>query len=138
MKNFIKIFAVILTLSIVTVGCVDKKEEYRTLINKGVKELYKSNYDVANQLFEEALQLDSNNSEAYFYLCQGKFGLADYKSALTYSTKAIDKNQKFGEAYKRRAQINFILNNFEASCADYKKAMQFGIKNLDNYLNYCD
>lgn len=119
------------------VSCESKQEKIRTLINQGVKEMYNNDIEMAEKHLQEAISLDSNNAEPYLHIGRIEFNRKNYDNSLRYINKAIEKKSNFGEAYRTKAQIYFILGNRIEACKNFRLANQNGVENLDNQLKGC-
>ena len=135
-KNFAT-FVFVLLLGFVVASCSDNQEEIRKGINLGKKELFKGDLTSAAKQFIHVLTIDSTQCEAHLYLGDVYFNQAKYDLSMKEYNAAIRHNPKFGEAYKSRAQLWFVLDNRTKSCKDYLKAEALGVKNLVNYTGHC-
>ena len=133
-------FRITLLLSIISlmiISCNNPKEEIRKELNLGVKMLHRGQHTQAIQHLNLVIEMDSTQSEAHLYLGRAFFNQAKYPQSMLEYNAAIRFNEKYGEAYKSRAQLWFVLDNRSKSCEDYIKAEQLGVKNLDNYTRHC-
>ena len=129
-----------LFLAIIIFGlnsCTNKKEKIRQELNLGIKASYSGKNDIAKAHFRKVIQWDEDNAEAYLYLGRVSMNQQKYPIAMDYLNKAILLNPKYGEAYRSRAQLFFILGDRDASCQDYLAAEENGVKNLYNYTKHC-
>ena len=139
MKKLIQYFpAILLILILITSSCTDRKTASRTEINEGLKQMYLSHLDKATQHFEKAIEWDETNAEPYLYLGRVMLNKSKIDSALVFVDKALALNPNYGEAYRTKAQIKTIQGNKDQACENYKKAKENGIKNLNNYLKFCN
>ncbi len=106
-------------------------------VDEGVDLTYNQKFEKAKKLFEEAIEIDPNDYEAYYYLGNYYAGKRKYSKAIKYYNKAIVINPHFGDAYFVRGEMKFYLNDKKGACADWKLAAKNGRKNLDNKLKYC-
>ncbi len=118
-------------------SCVNKEKKIREELNLGIKANYANKTEMAIEHFQNVIRMDSNNAEGYFNIGLSYMSKADYRLALKQFSHAIQLNPKYGEAYRSRAQLHFILGDRDASCQDYLKAEELGIENLHNYTKFC-
>jgi hypothetical protein len=50
-------------------------------------------------------------------------------------TKSIELNPKNGAAYFNRGIANQMLHNENGTCADLKKALEYGVENAKSFIN---
>lgn len=132
-KKLIVLFLVLATLG----ACQSKEEKIRKEINLGIKANYSILYDVAIEHFENVIEWDENNKEAYMNMGRSYIGKKEYRKAIEILDKAILIDPKYGEAYRSRAQAYFILGDRDAACRDYLEAEANGVKNLYNHTRHC-
>ena len=128
---------IISLLAFIITACEDPAIEMRKELNDGIKELYIGNHTEAIIHFNNVIAIDSTQSEAHLYLGRAYFNQAKYPEAMSEYNAAIRLNSKYGQAYKSRAQLWFILDDRTKSCKDYVKAEDLGVKNLINYTQHC-
>ena len=128
---------IIILLVFLAASCTDNQETIRKEINTGVKELYKGDLTSAIQRFSSVIEMDSTNCEAHLYLGRAYFNQGKNELAMKEYNTAIRHNSKYGEAFRSRAQLWFVLGDRPNSCRDYLRAKKFGVKNLENYTGHC-
>jgi tetratricopeptide (TPR) repeat protein len=87
--------------------------------------------------FNEAIELDPQFDQPYFYRGNLKFGNKDYQGALADYNKAIELNPKFADAFSNRGNLYQKLNQLNNACADWHKAYDLGQPNLEDKLRIC-
>ena len=137
MKMIIKIALILSLVLVVLNSCTDKKEELRRELNDGIRANYATKFDIAIKHFENVIEMDENNTEAYLNLGRVFFNKKDFDKAMEYFNKAVSVDSTFGEAYKSRAQLFTLLGDRNAACADYLKAEKYGVPNLYNFTKFC-
>lgn len=80
-------------------------------------------WDNAIKYFKLSMEKDSLNGESYKALGRVYIDKQDYTNAIKYFTKAIKLDDKDAEAYMYRGEINYNLEDMDASCRDYKAAL---------------
>ena len=127
----------IFLITIIFSACTDIKDDIRRELNLGVKASYSNEYSIAKKHFDQVLEWDGDNQEAYLYLGRLYIGHLNYEKAMESFDRAITIDVNYGEAYRSRAQLYFLLGNRDASCKDYIMAEDLGIENLYNYTKFC-
>jgi len=137
MKMITKI-ALILSLALVVLSsCTNKKDEIRRELNDGIRASYATKYEIAIEHYNNVLDIDPQNTEAYLNLGRVFFNKKKYEKAMEYYNKTIEIDSSYGEAYKSRAQLNTLLGDRDAACQDYLKAEKYGVPNLYNFTKFC-
>jgi len=128
----------ILSLALVFLSsCTDKKEKIRRELNDGIRASYATKYEIAIEHYNNVLNIDSKNTEAYLNLGRVFFNKKNYDKAMEYYNMAIEIDSTLGEAYRSRAQLYNVLGDRDAACKDYISAEKYGVKNLYNYTKFC-
>lgn len=88
-----------------------KDTPLQQLLVRGIVCFDKKEYELANKLFERALDLDSEDANIYSFLAATNFHLMNYQKAIKYSEVAIEK---FGYApiYGPASFINKIAESY--------------------------
>jgi tetratricopeptide (TPR) repeat protein len=105
------------------------------LTNRGIAHFENNNLKAAQADFEAILSVDSRNSFAYNNISSIAIKNKDYKKAKDLATRAIDLDPKNGPAYFNRGIARQMLREEEACCADWKKALEYGIEGARAYIN---
>lgn len=96
------------------------------------------NYDEAIILFNEAIELDPEDSFSYRYRAKCFTMLKQYENALNDFNKAIRLNPEDKEAYCFRGSIwSSVLGNHKKALVDYNKCIQMDPENPDAYYFRC-
>ena len=93
----------------------------------GNEALKKKDYDMAIQLYSEALQFSANGPNSHIYYANRAAAychLQDYKHAVSDCEAAIRKNSSYTKAYSRLGLAEFFLENYAAAAAAYQKASE--------------
>ncbi len=133
MRKILFLFLVFLAVS-----CSDNKEESLLKVDKGIDMLYRHKMDEAKKLFDEAIKLDKDNYEAWYYLGNYYANKRNYEKAIESYSQAISINAEFADAYFGRAEAKFYLNDRQGACADWKLAKKHGRQNLEDKLRHCN
>ncbi len=81
-------------------------------------------YDSARDSINDALSLDENYGEAYFYLGEIEFFQDNYLESLNKYDKAIDLGFVDYLVYANRGYTKFQLKRYEEAIADFDKAIE--------------
>ena len=134
MRNFL----LFLLLSFTLLSCMSDKEKIRRELNAGIKSNFVSDYTQAEIHFNNVLSIDEYNAEAYLNIGHVNYNRRNYDKSMEYANKAIEYNEKYGEAYKLRAEIyKKIYKDSDKACENYFLAEQYGVENLYNYTRHC-
>lgn len=102
-----------------------KRDRAATLVNRGVIQLRRKNFDAANRDFDSAIRLAPEMGEAYVnrgaaLIAQRRWqeGMADIDKGLTLGADEPEK------AYFNRALAWEALDDMEAAWRDYTKALE--------------
>ena len=108
-------------------------------IKTGIENLSNKNYTEAIKNFNDAIDIDSKNADAYQLRAMAKYKLNDYRGTIIDDNVAIDLDPKNSKAYTIRGMAKYALGDKEGACLDMSKAGELGnsdayefIKNLCN------
>jgi len=118
-------------------SCGPNTDKSFQLVDNGTDLVYNNKNKEAKTMFEKALQLDSENYEAYYYLGNYYADKRNYKKAINYYDLAIKYNLHYADAYYNRGEAKFYLHDKKGACADWKLAKKNGKQNLEDKLKYC-
>ena len=85
---------------------------------------YLEYYESAITDFDEAIRINPDYAEAYYYRGFAKQHLEYYESAITDFDEAIRINPDYAEAYYHRAEANSFLHRFVEAIENIKTALQ--------------
>lgn len=105
------------------------------LNNRGTTHFDNSDFKSAQTDFEAVLSLDSKNSFAYNNLCSIALKTKDYKKAKDLASRSIELDPNNGPAYYNRGIAKQLLREEESCCADWKKALELGVKGAKAFIN---
>ncbi|HMF28859.1 MAG TPA: tetratricopeptide repeat protein, partial [Candidatus Cybelea sp.] len=89
---------------------LDPKSE-NAFFQRGRAEIGEEKWTAAIADFNKALEIDSSDSGAHYWLALAQFNLGSYPSALTEIEAYIPDNGDDGDGHLLRAQIEFKLGN---------------------------
>ena len=109
------------------------------LANQKVEEGWKlwdqKDFNGAAKLFDDAVQLNSNNAQAYFGRGTAYDDLGQYERAIKDFDKAIQLNPNYDYAYNNRGGAYADLGQYERAIQDYDKAIQLNPNLAEAYNN---
>ena len=121
---------IFLMFFLIICGCTGNNNDAQSLINEGGSLFQKGNYDSAIQKYNEALQIDPNNSIGYNLLGMAyrfKFnqtGTQEFKDKEIESfKKAIELDPKYWVAYKNLAASLYYQNRKKEAVPYLEKAL---------------
>ncbi|HLF52558.1 tetratricopeptide repeat protein [Flavobacterium sp.] len=127
----------LLTLSIFYFS-ISYSQNSDDFVTNGMTKQFQKNYNGALKDFDKAIELNPNNSEAYF--CKGVLyqrmnspTLAQF-SMMNFN-KAIQLNPKHVDAYLERGKEKYKLEDYRGAISDYNKAIEIDKDNYDCHAN---
>lgn len=110
---------------------VEKSDEF---LKSGNLKLDNGDNKGALNDFDEAIKLNPNNSNAYYWRAFTKHNLNDYKGAIEDCNKTLEIDPKFADAHFEKGIIKFSkLKDFEGAYKDYTIAIKYNSKNKYYY-----
>ena len=83
------------------------------------------NYDKAERLLKTAIQLNTKDSLALFYLANLYFDEQKYSDAISYYTKTLEVNPNYKYVYLRRGSSYYNLGFYRQAASDWDRAIRF-------------
>jgi len=127
----------IVLVGFVISSCQSDIEKSQELFEVGLDQFQYRNYEEALITFEQVIDYDSDNFEAYYFRGNCFMNMGDFNAAIKEFSEAIVVKPNYAEAYANRGQAKFYLNGFKAACADYQKAHDLGKPNMGDKLRHC-
>ncbi|NJR59047.1 MAG: tetratricopeptide repeat protein [Cyanobacteria bacterium CRU_2_1] len=90
------------------------------------------------ELNSQAIQLDPQNPDPYYYRGSARFRLGDYRGAITDATQAIQLDAEFADAYVTRCQANGLLGEHQKAIDDCTKATQINPNHYVAHTSLCN
>ena len=97
-------------------------------LEEGLRHYYADDYAGAIKLYNEAIELKPNYTEAYVRIGHVYFFLKNLEQAFLYANKAIDIEPTNSECYIFRAALYREIDDWENYVADVLKAKELGFK----------
>jgi tetratricopeptide (TPR) repeat protein len=129
MKNIIMAFA---GLFVSTILFAQTAKEYT---QRGRELLEKREYVEALVNLNKAIEMDPNQSAAYFLRGNIKDNFEDRHGAMKDYNLAIEKNAKFGDALFARGNVKMKLQDYYGAIDDYSAAITLNENFVDAYFN---
>lgn len=99
------------------------RDKAKSLLDEGHIAYGEKNYAKAITLYTNAIQVNPNYDEGYYWLGNAKFALTKYKEAILEYNKAIELNPNNEQAYYYRAMSNYNLEAYGETLSDFDKAI---------------
>ncbi len=100
------------------------REKAKSLLDEGHIAYGEKNYTKAITLYTDAVQVNPNYDDGYYWLGNAKFALTKYKEAILEYNKAIELNPNNEQAYYYRAMSNYNLEVYDETLPDFDKAIE--------------
>jgi tetratricopeptide (TPR) repeat protein len=123
---------------VILASCGSSAEKSDKLVEEGVVLLYQSRFEEASELFLEAIDINPQNFEAYYYHGNCLANNREYRKAIDDFTKAIEINKNYAEAYANRGYMKSYLQDKEGACDDWKIAESLGMESMSDLTRHCD
>lgn len=104
------------------------KKSIQTLINDGIVAQHAGQLDEAEQLFQQALKLDTKNPAALYSLGAIESGRARYSEAFVHMQKAVKASPNFAQAHLALSVIQFHLGKVAEATQSVNKALKLDPK----------
>jgi uncharacterized caspase-like protein/regulator of sirC expression with transglutaminase-like and TPR domain len=102
----------------------ESRKKAIALLTEGHTAYNESNHTKAIELYSQAIQVNPNYDEAYYWRASAKYSQKKYKEAIPDYDKAIALNPNGEEAYYYRALTNYNLNAYTAALPDFNRAIE--------------
>lgn len=119
-------------------GKAKNPQKSKMALEDGYDYLYHSQTEKALKCFNEAIEYDNGNYEAYYYRGCAYEHLYNTKQALRDWEKAIEINPDYPEPYFNIGLYHRRINDYPMACYYFKLAEKHGRKNMEDYVKYCD
>jgi tetratricopeptide (TPR) repeat protein len=106
MTDYLKIPLYFMIISLIMTGCMSASDEF---LRAGREKYDQKDYRGAVDFFSQSIELDSTNSDAYFFLGKAQKELHFLRSANENYSRALSYNPKNSEAFLEMGMINLEL-----------------------------
>lgn len=128
MRNFFLIILFTATLPVLTIA-----QSTEETLKKG-KELFgNQEYMAAIVNFNQVLEKDPDNSQAYYLRGRIKEIFFDRHGAMKDYNSAIEKDNAFVDAYFARGNNKYVLQDYYGAISDYTKTIEINPDHVDAY-----
>jgi tetratricopeptide (TPR) repeat protein len=110
-----------------------KKKTREAIITEGRADFFLYDYAKADKIFNSILSKSPDNTDALFYLGRIKFNNESYDEAISYFSKVINRDSKYGAAYRLRASAFKEIGDYSQAAQDYTSLL--GLKPDFSYYN---
>lgn len=94
------------------------------LLNEGIKSFRKKEYANAISLLSDAIRLNPNLSNAYYFRSSSYYAKKDFSHALADINTAIKQKNNSADFYSLRGSIHIDLKNFKEAILDFSKSIE--------------
>ena len=129
---------IVIAVLFLIVSCQSSSSKSKEYFNQGLEHFEYNEYDAALVSFENCLEAEPDNFEAYYYRGNCFLNLADYSSAIEEFVKAIEINPNYAEAFANLGQAYFYSKNYKMACKYYQKAHDLGKPDMEDKLIHCN
>ncbi|MGH7999834.1 MAG: tetratricopeptide repeat protein, partial [Brasilonema sp.] len=98
----------------------------------------KKQYNAAINNYNQALKLNSKDSETYYKRGLTRYRLGDYEGAIADYNQVIQINPYYGKVYTKIGLAHYQLGDYEAAIADYTQAIRMNPNDAVAYRNRAD
>ena len=137
MKKLSRILPILFIFSLLLSSCQDKKKASFEKVREGVRMVYRNDNAGAKKLFNEAIELDPENAEAWYQRANTYADEGNFDQALSDYNEAIWLKPTYADAYFNRGLVKKYMGNEEGACADFRKAHDLGKENIVDYFKHC-
>jgi len=100
------------------------RDKAKSILDDGHIAYGEKNYTKAITIYSNAIQVNPNYDDGYYWLGNAKFALAKYKEAILEYNKSIELNPNNEQAYYYRAMSNYNLEAYNETLSDFDKAIE--------------
>jgi tetratricopeptide (TPR) repeat protein len=97
----------------------------------------KGDYRKAIRFQDQAIDLDKQNSVAFYRRGVSKNKMKEYTSAINDFDKSLIINSQNSECYVKRANSKYSLNDFNGAIVDYRKATDIKPDDYNSFFGLC-
>lgn len=135
MKKIFKFLSLAVVLFLVS--CGENPEKSRFYLDKGIDCLYRSQFEEAIEFFNQSIEYQESNHEAYFYRGCSNYNIFKKEEALQDYLKVIELNPEYLQAYFNLGLYYRSINDYDMACYYFKIAEAKGRPNMEDYTKHC-
>ena len=90
-------------------------------------------FNLAISDYSNAVELNPNDPDSYYWRANSKKAIADYKGAIADYTKVIELDPNDSDYYKYRGELKAQLKDYDGAIADITKAIELDPNNAGKY-----
>ena len=128
--------AIFSTLVFLCLTIFSYSQTSQDFLTQGIQKARENDLQGSISDFTKAIELNTNNWEAYYNRGLSKSKLQNYSGAVSDYSTAIKLNPNFGDAYYNRGNVKAQkLNDFKGAITDYDKAIYINPNDREAYGN---
>ncbi|NJN28893.1 MAG: tetratricopeptide repeat protein [Cyclobacteriaceae bacterium] len=102
----------------------ENRKKAKGLLDKGHTAYNEENYQKAIGFYTEAIAINPNYDDAFYWRANVHYALKNYREALPDYSRAIELNPNNEQAYYYRALSNYYLEAYPETLPDFDKAIE--------------
>lgn len=114
---------------------LDKRRQIKSIFDEGVRKLKRNEYLAAIQEFDRLLQIDPDNSRAYYNRGFAYYYLDMHSEAEADFDRSIELNPDDSSSFLYKGMIRYFNDDFEGSIEEYNKSLERGPHYYKAYYN---
>lgn len=118
-----------------TVNKSNSSPQYISLINQGLENLDKGNYDAALANYKKAISIKPEDPENHFYCGVIYYLQADFVKALAYMKKATELDPKFANAFNNLGLVYRRTEDYQLAIRAFNRSIELDSQNSSAYNN---
>ena len=103
---------------------LENRRKVRGLFDQGVRKLKRNEYLASIRDFDQVLQIDPDNSRAYYNRGFAYYHLEMYSEAEADFDKSVELNPNDSSSFLYKGMIKYFKNNFEGAIEEYNKSIE--------------
>ena len=111
--TMIKNSALIITLCVILLSCNDSQKQSINQLKIGKEQYYNSKFDSSLNYLNQAINIDSENAEAFYYLGKVNYRINNYNDGLRYLGLAEQKSYNSDSIEVLKLQLLWKMQKYE-------------------------
>lgn len=112
---------------------ISYSQSAKKLVKSGNTKFQKDDYKGAIADYTNAIDIDSNFADAYYYRAYTKFTLKDYQGAIIDYTKNVELDPRSYNGFIDRGDVKYILKNYKGAIDDFSSSLELYSTDYETY-----